>query len=157
MRVSIAEKEEIIQLVERSELGVGKTLQQLGIHKGTYYRWYHAYLKKGTEGVQPVVKPIRRKWNTIPDEQKQLVLTVALEFPNLSPRELAVKLTDEQKIFISESSVYRILKTKGLITSPAHILLSAASEFKEKTAFVHQMWQTDFTLTSKSWAGVGIT
>jgi putative transposase len=32
-----------------------------------------------------------------------------------------------------------------LITTPAHILLSASNEFKEKTAFVHQMWQTDFT------------
>lgn len=145
MRLSIVEKEEIIQLVEQSELGVGKTLQQLGIHKGTFYRWYHAYLKRGTAGLQAVAKPSRRQWNTIPEEQKNLVVTVALEFPQLSPRELAVKLTDEQRIFISESSVYRILKAKGLITSPAYILLSASNEFKEKTAFVHQMWQTDFT------------
>lgn len=56
-----------------------------------------------------------------------------------------MKITDEQRIFISESSVYRILKAKGLITTPAHILLSASNEFKEKTLFVHQMWQTDFT------------
>lgn len=145
MRLSIAEKEEIIGVVEQSELGVSKTLQQLGIHKGTFYRWYNAYLKKGTKGLQRDVKPSRRQWNTIPEEQKNLVVTVALEFPQLSPRELAVKLTDEQRIFISESSVYRILKAKGLITSPAYILLSASNEFKEKTAFVHQMWQTDFT------------
>ena len=50
-----------------------------------------------------------------------------------------VKITDEQKVFISESSVYRILKGKGLITTPAPILLSAATEFKEKTAFVHEI------------------
>ena len=74
-----------------------------------------------------------------------MVVEIALEYPELSPRELAVKLTDEQRIFISESSVYRILKAKGLITSPTHILLSASNEFKDKTAFVHQMWQTDFT------------
>src|SRR5215218_5581336 len=44
-----------------------------------------------------------------------------------------------------KSSVYRILKAKGLITSPTHILLSASNEFKDKTYFVHELWQTDFT------------
>ena len=63
----------------------------------------------------------------------------------MSPRELSLKITDEQKIFISESSVYRILKARGLITTPAHILLSASNEFSQKTHFVHELWQTDFT------------
>ena len=81
----------------------------------------------------------------IPEEQKQLVVEVALEHPVLSPRELAVKITDEQRVFISESSVYRILKAHGLVTTPAHILLSASNEFKDKPSFVHELWQTDFT------------
>ena len=74
-----------------------------------------------------------------------MVVEFALEYPHLSSRELAVKLTDEQQIFISESSVYRILKARGLITSPAHVFLSAGDEYTNKTGFVHQMWQTDFT------------
>jgi putative transposase len=144
MRLSITEKEEIIQLVDRSELSVNKTLQQLGIHKSTFYKWYRAYLDKSCQGLQPMRKT-RQQWNAIPEAQKQLVVEVALEHTALSPRELAVKITDEQRVFISESSVYRILKAKGLITTPAHILLSASNEFRDKTAFVHQMWQTDFT------------
>jgi putative transposase len=144
MRYSAAEKQEIIYLVDRSELGVNKTLKQLGIHKSTFYKWYRVYLDKGSDGLYSVRKT-RQQWNSIPAEQKQLVVEIALEHPELSPRELAVRLTDEQKVFISESSVYRILKAKGLITSPAHILLSASNEFRDKTAFVHQMWQTDFT------------
>ena len=32
-----------------------------------------------------------------------------------------------------------------LITSPAFIVMKAASEFKDKTTAVNQMWQTDFT------------
>lgn len=144
MRLSAAEKQEIIQLVDRSDFGVNRTLRELGIHKSTFYKWYQAYLEKGKDGLLPH-KRTRRQWNSIPDEQKQLVVEVALDHPVLSPRELSVKLTDEQKLFISESSVYRILKSRGLITTPAHILLSASNEFKEKTHFVHQMWQTDFT------------
>jgi putative transposase len=144
MRLSVQEKEEIIGLVDRSELGVNKTLRELGIYKSTFYNWYRAYLKKGSSGLAPVRKT-RQQWNTIPEEQKQLVLEVALEHPVLSPRELAVKLTDEQRVFISESSVYRILKAQGLVTTPQHILLSASNEFKDKPCFVHQLWQTDFT------------
>jgi putative transposase len=90
-------------------------------------------------------KRTRRQWNSIPEPQKQLVVEVALDHPVLSPRELSVKITDEQKIFISESRVYRILKEKGLITTPAYVLLSASNEFKNKTQFVHELWQTDFT------------
>jgi transposase len=143
-RLSVQEKEEIIRLVARSELGVNKTLRELSIHKSTFYTWYKAYLKKGSSGLAPK-RTSRRQWNSIPDEQKQLVMEVALEHPALSPRELAVKLTDEQRVFISESSVHRILKAKGLVTTPQHILLSASNEFKDKPCFVHQLWQTDFT------------
>jgi transposase InsO family protein len=144
MRLSASEKEEIIRLVDRSDLGVNKTLKELGIHKSTFYNWYSAYQTKGTAGLSPVPKS-RQQWNTIPQEQRQVVVEVALDHPAFSPRELAVKITDEQQIFISESSVYRILKAQGLITTPQHILLSAAKEFKQKTCFVHEMWQTDFT------------
>jgi transposase InsO family protein len=143
MRLSITEKEEVIRLVEGSDRGVNHTLGELGIHKSTFYKWYRAYLDKGAAGLAIKARN-SRQWNAIPEGQKQLV-EVALEHTALSPRELAVKITDEQGVYISESSVYRILKAKGLITTPQHILLAAGSEFNEKTSFVHQMWQTDFT------------
>ena len=54
-------------------------------------------------------------------------------------------MTDDRKYYISESSVYRILKQRGLITSPAYIVMRANDEFKDKTVRVNQMWQTDFT------------
>jgi transposase InsO family protein len=73
------------------------------------------------------------------------IVTLALEEPDLSPRELAVRFTDTEKHFVSEASVYRVLKAHDLITSPAFILLKAADEFAEKTTAPNQLWQTDFT------------
>ena len=137
MRLTAAEKYEIIQLVDKSDLGINRTLKELGIHKSTYHKWYKSYLENNVDGLQPK-KRLRRQWDSIPEQQKQLVLEVALDYQSLSPRELSVKLTDEQRVFISESSVYRILKSKGLITTPAYILLSAGNEFKKKTMFVHE-------------------
>ena len=64
---------------------------------------------------------------------------------DLSPRELAVQFTDAEKYFVSEASVYRILKSYDLITSPAYVVLSVADEFRDKTTRPNQLWQTDFT------------
>ena len=65
--------------------------------------------------------------------------------PKLSPRELAVRFTDTKKYFVSEASVYRLLKSIDLITSPIFIVIKAADEFKDKTTAINQLWQTDFT------------
>ena len=70
---------------------------------------------------------------------------MALDQSELSPRELAVRFTDVERYFVSEASVYRLLKAHDLITSPAFITMKAADEFKNKTTAPNQLWQTDFT------------
>ena len=62
-----------------------------------------------------------------------------------SNSEVAVRFTDTEKYFVSEASVYRLLKSLDLITSPAFIVIKAANEFKDKTTAINQLWQTDFT------------
>ena len=145
MRLFPEEKLEIIRMVAQSEIGVNRTLRELGIPKSTFYNWYKLYLEKGEAGFYSTSSTTRRQWNSIPEQEKNLIVELALEYPELSSRELAHKMTDEKGIFISESSVYRILKKRGLITAPSYILISASNEFKDKTNFVHEMWQTDFT------------
>jgi putative transposase len=56
-----------------------------------------------------------------------------------------VRFTDAERYFVSEASVYRLLKAHDLITSPAFIVMKAADEFKDKTTAPNQLWQTDFT------------
>lgn len=145
MRLNQSEKFEVIQLVEKSEQGVNQTLKELGIGKSTFYGWYDDYLKEGYDGLAD--KPVKRKqyWNQIPDGEKQGIVELALEYPERSPREVACLFTDIYKRYVSESSVYRILKAKGLITTPAFMLSTASDEFKDKTVRVNEMWQTDFT------------
>ena len=65
--------------------------------------------------------------------------------PERSPRELAWQLTDREGHFLSESSIYRILKAYDLIPSPAFIVLSAAKSFRYPTRRPNELWQTDFT------------
>ena len=145
MRYPASEKLEIIRLVERSHLSVRRTLERLGIPKATFYRWCDLYQTGGPEALQDRSSKPNRVWNRIPDEIRSQIIELALEQPELSPRELAVRFTDERKSFVSEASVYRLLKAHDLITSPAFIVIKAADEFRNKTTALNQLWQTDFT------------
>lgn len=145
MRHSQSEKMEIIRIVEQSGIGVVRTLKELGIPSSTFYKWYHRYVEDGYDGLAPKKKQQRRFWNQLPPWERRRVVEIALDRPELSPRELAHHITDNERWFISESTVYRILKSHGLVTSPSHIVMAASSSFKDRTTRVHQMWQTDFT------------
>jgi putative transposase len=145
MRYSPAEKMEIIRLVEESDQSVKRTLAELGIARSSYYEWYQRYQRHGYAGLEGRSSQPKQLWNEIPAEVREHVVEVALEQPEKSPRELACHITDTDEYFISESSVYRILKTYDLITSPLFHIVSAKDEFEHKTRRVNEMWQTDFT------------
>ena len=145
MRYRAPEKLEIIRLVEQSHLGVRQTLDKLGIPKTTFYRWYDRYLAFGEVGLEDRNSNPGQVWNRIPDDVRDEIIDLALEETELSPRELAVRFTDTKGYFVSEASVYRLLKSQDLITSPAFIVVKADDEFRDKTTAPNQLWQTDFT------------
>ncbi len=138
MRYAASEKLEIIRLVEGSHLSARMTLAKLGIPRTTFYRWYDRYLQRGETGLQDQSPKPKHVWNRIPNEVRRKVVRLALKETDLSPRELSVTFTDTERYFVSEASVYRVLKAHDLITSPAFIVIKAASEFKDKTTAINQ-------------------
>ena len=145
MRYSPAEKMEIIRLVERSTLSIKATLAELGVPRSTFYRWYLRYQESGPDGLSGRKAGPCQFWNRIPQAVREQVVKTALEQPEKSPRELAWHLTDTEEYFISESSVYRILKSYDLVTSPVFQMITAGDRFEKPTRRVNEMWQTDFT------------
>ncbi len=145
MRYPASEKLEIIRLVEQSHRPVGSTLEKLGLPRSTFYRWLDLYEVGGPEALEDRSPRPDRVWNRIPDDIREEIVQLALDEPELSPRELATRFTDAHGYFVSEASVYRLLKARDLIPSPAWIVVRAADEFKDKTTAPNQLWQTDFT------------
>lgn len=145
MRYPAAEKHEIIRIVEQSHLPVRRTLRRLGIPPATFYRWVERYQAGGPEALADRPSRPDRVWNRIPDAQRTALVDLALAEPELSPRELAVRFTEQRCYFISEATVYRLLKAHDLITSPVFVVVKAADEFHTKTTAPNQLWQTDFT------------
>ena len=149
MRYLASEKLEIIRLVEQSNLPVRRTLEKLGVSRATFYRWCDLCKTGGPEALEDRSPRPDRVWNRIPDNVRGQIVQLALDEPELSPRELATRFTDSESYFVSEASVYRLLKDHDLIASPAYIVMKAADEFKDKTTAPNQLWQTDFTYLVK--------
>jgi len=106
MRYPASEKTEIIQLVEQSHLPAKRTLAKLGIPRAAFYRWYNRYRNGGPEALADHRSRPDCVWNRIPDDvRRQIIIDLALEIPELSPRELAVRFTDENKYFVSEAAL----------------------------------------------------
>lgn len=145
MRYTQAEKIEIIRLVEQADVPVKQVLAELGIARSTFYDWYGRYETDGYDGLADHRSHSRQFWNRIPDTVREQVVQIALEHPELSPRELAWHITDTKGYFISESSTYRILKACDLVTSPVFQVVSANEKFEHPTTRVNELWQTDFT------------
>lgn len=145
MRYPASEKFEIIRTVETSHLPVRRTLDKIGIPKTTFYAWLDRYAAGGFDALEDRKPRPKRVWNRIADEVRDRIIARALEEPEMSPREVAVAFTDAEKTFVSEASVYRILKAEGLVTSPAFIVMKAADTFANPTIAINQLWQTDFT------------
>ena len=102
--------------------------ERLGIPRTTFYRWYDRYLTRGESALADRSPKPSRVWNRLPDDVRELLVQLELDEPVLSPRELAVRFTDTESYFVSEASVYRLLKAHDLITSPAFIVIKAACD-----------------------------
>ena len=145
MRYPASEKYEIIRLVEDSSLSIRQTLRRLDIHRSTFYNWLQRYQDNGVDGLEDRKPTPTVAWNQIPLDHRAAIIELALDKPALSPRELAARYTDQQAYFVSESTVYRLLKAQDLITSPAYILMRASDQFQHPSKAVNELWQTDFT------------
>jgi transposase InsO family protein len=143
-----------MRLVEQSRLPVRRTLEHLGLPRSTFYLWCDQYQTGGPRVLADRPSRPGRVWNRIPDDIWAQIIDLALEEAELLLRELAVRFADTKGYFVSEASVYRLLRAHDLITSPAFIVVKAADEFTDKTSIPNEMWQTDFTylkVTGWSW------
>jgi putative transposase len=100
-RSSASEKYELIRLVEESKLAIKRTLAEIGLPPSTFYRWYDAYQREGLAGLEDHSSQPRQLWNRIPETVREQVVQIALQRAELSPRELAWHITDNEGYFIA--------------------------------------------------------
>ena len=137
--MSATEKAEVLTKVASSPRSRRKVLRELGIPKSTYYRWLRRQDQQGLDDRPGGGNPA---WNRLTSQEVHYVLSTARQMPELSCRQLATWTTDNQGFSVSESTVYRILRSEGLVKSP-EMRLAAGKEYQRKTTGPNQMWATD--------------
>ena len=140
--------EEIKDLIEQIEaFGNNRrsVLLTLNIPESTYYRWRGMYEREGMSGLKKMSTAPGKVWNRILPEEEEIILEVSKNHPELTPRLIAVKITDTKGFYASEKTVYRLLKKHNLIEPRPLKEIPAAKEYRVKTKRPDQMWQCDAT------------
>jgi len=131
------EKAMVLALVSTSTASKSQTLAEIGIPRRTYYNWVKQEKAGGKKSVNT------RPWNRIKAEEEHTVIYHARASPELSPRQLSLRLVDDYGCWVSESTVYRILKREGLVKTAEMKGFAAGKEYHRKTKRPNEMWATD--------------
>jgi transposase len=136
--MSTDEKAQVLEKVETSHGSKRKVMAELGVPKSTYYRWR----ARQSQGKLEDRRHPGPSWNRLSPQEESVALDVAMEYTDLSSRQLAAWITDNKDFSVSESTVYRLLRRQGLVKSP-EMKMAAGNEYHTKTRRPHQMWATD--------------
>jgi putative transposase len=138
--VNAIEKSEILALVADSGLPRRRALVQLGLPRSTYYRWLERQIEQRLQdkkGGSPT------PWNKLRPEEEAKILAQARASPELSARQLGLRIVDVEGFYVSESTVFRILKREGLIKPAEVVGFKAGKEYHRKTTKPNELWATD--------------
>lgn len=141
--MSKQEKMKFIRLIEGSDLSICQALHRYDVPRSTYYRWRGKLRTQGIKGLQDNRPQRHRTWNQLLPWQVDKILEYATFYPECSPREISLYVTDNEGFSVSESTVYRRLKERGLIREREAKTFPASSEFHTKTTGINQLWQID--------------
>jgi transposase InsO family protein len=150
--MSAMSKLTVLRSVEGSHLSVTAALKRLELPSSTYYRWRRQFRSEGFAGLADAPPNPKRIWNRLLPAERAKVLEVALLYPEWSPREVSLHVSDTAGFTVSESTVYRLLKREGLVKPRETKTFPAGPEYRVKTRRPNEMWQTDATyLLAKDW------
>ena len=105
--MSTDEKVQVLETVEASRGSKRKVMAELGVPKSTYYRWR----ARQSQGKLEDRRHPGPSWNRLSSQEESAVLEVTMECTDLSSRQLAAWITDNQRL--------RRFRIHGVSTSPA--------------------------------------
>ena len=139
--------EEKVQLVEElsNEPKLLERLRGLGIATSTYYSWKRRLAARGVAAFIAESSAPKSVWNRLSQTERDLIESEARKHTEMSPRLLAWMLLDQHGVAVSESTVYRVLKAKGLVRQRPQDQRPVAKVWKKPTKAVDEIWQMDGT------------
>jgi transposase InsO family protein len=123
-----------------------RTLKYLKIPESTYYKWRKVLYQEGIDGLIKRERKPKRVWNKLLPKEEEEIIREAKKHTEMSPRILAIKITDTGTFSVSEKTVQRVLKRHNLLPIRPIADKPAAKEWRYKTTRVDEIWQMDGTV-----------
>ena len=131
-------KQELIEAIEAAPFSALQACKVLGLNADRFYRWR---MRDSLIDKPPIAKLSPHKLLTSEQEE---IISYSLEHPEQRHRELWYNLAREGEVYVSRSSVYRVLKSEGLV--PPHIFGKPHREkVKPDPKKPHEDWMIDIT------------
>ena len=143
--MNVDEKLQLLEAVDASGFKVIDALKALDVPRSTYYRWRSKYRKYGKFGLEDKSPALHHQWNELLAEERKIIDSVAESNPEWSSREISHFITDKKGFSVSEITVFRHLKKRGLIRSREVVSFPAGPEYSYKPGKINEQWQTDAT------------
>ena len=131
----------MIESIESSPFSALQACEILGLNADRFYRWR---TRDSLVDKAPIAKLAPHKLLT--SEQKEIV-SYSLEYPEQRHRELWYNLAREGKVYVSRSSVYRVLKSEGLV-APHFFGKPHRGKVKPDPKKPHEDWMIDITYSA---------
>jgi putative transposase len=144
VKFSAAEKAKLVEELA-TEPNKVQRLRGLGIPTSTYYAWKRRVAERGVAAFIAESSAPKRVWNRLREAERELIESEARKHTELSPRLLALMLTEQHGVAVGETTVYRVLKPLGLVRQRPLDQRPAAKEWKKPTKAVDEIWQLDAT------------
>jgi len=105
-------KDSVLQHAQKHN-NITFTCKVFQISRTIYYDWLKRFIKFGYLGLQDKKKAKPRMPNQIKPNFEAIILNYIINYPTHEPRRIVNELR-QQKIAISETGIYHVLKRKGL-------------------------------------------
>jgi len=133
--------EEIKRLSEMTEIKKRQLISCLGISRQRYYDWENRYGKPNEHN-----KNIPKGHWLTPEEEEAIVRYYCEHYNDLDGyRRMCYKMIDEDVVYATPSSVYRVLKKRGLLKKREEIKVKDCKKgmgYKQPVG-VNEEWHTD--------------
>lgn len=126
------------KMSSKTEISICSIVGWLKLGRSKYYDWQKRYGKVNEHnGFIP-----RDFW--LENWEKEAIVDYFIQHPFEGYRRLTYMMMDEDIVAVSPASVYRVLKSRGLIES-RHVKPSSKGKGFQQPLVAHQHWHTDVT------------
>jgi transposase InsO family protein len=143
-KVPADDKLDIIQFIQACPWPVKRSLQVLGLARSTFYDWLDRYRRHGFRGLVGLPRPPIMPENRLLEAERAQIIATAKSLPLEGYRKVA-SYVEREGVYVSRTTVYRILSRAGLLTTRKTKKKTAGERYVNEPRRPGELWATDIS------------